>query len=86
METYGRLGDDATSLVAALVEHGSRATGQSPSALALKIYQRLSMALQRECAYIDKLRERGTLPSTTCAAEVLWDVQLSGTRLPAWVF
>jgi hypothetical protein len=95
METYGRLGDDATSLVAALVEHGSRATGQSPSALALKIYQRLSesVALQlalshRECAYIDKLRERGTLPPTTCAAdsEVLWDVQFSGTRLPTWAF
>jgi uncharacterized protein YfaQ (DUF2300 family) len=57
----------------------------------LKIYQRLSVALQRalshrQCAYIDKLRERGTLPPTTCAAEVLWDVQLSGTRLPTWAF
>jgi hypothetical protein len=76
METYGRLGDDATSLVAALVEHGSRATGQSPGALASKIYQRLSVALQRalshrECAYIDKLRKRGTLPPTACAAEFL---------------
>jgi hypothetical protein len=28
--------------------------------------------------------ERGTLPPTACAAEVLWDVQLSGTRLPTW--
>jgi hypothetical protein len=74
-----------------LVEHGSRATGQPPSALALKIHKRLSVALQRalshrECAYIDKLRERGTLPPTTCAAEFLLDVQLGGTRLPAQAF
>jgi uncharacterized protein YfaQ (DUF2300 family) len=40
----------------------------------------------RECACIDKLRERGTLPPTTCAAEVLFDVQLSGTHLPTWAF
>jgi hypothetical protein len=76
--------------VAALVEHcATCATGESPSALALKIYQRLSVALQRalshrEYAYIDKLRERGTLPRTTCAAKFLWDVQLSGTRLLTW--
>jgi uncharacterized protein YfaQ (DUF2300 family) len=36
--------------------------------------------------YIDKLRERGTLPPTTCAAQFLWDVQLGGTRLPTWAF
>jgi hypothetical protein len=51
METYGRLGDDATSLIAALVEHGSRATGQSPSALASMIYQSLSVALQRALSH-----------------------------------
>jgi hypothetical protein len=66
-------------------------TTLSPSALASKIYQRLSVALQRalshrECAYIVKLRERGTLPPTTCAAEFLWDVQLGGTRVPTWAF
>jgi hypothetical protein len=53
--------------------------------------QRLSVALQRallhrERAYIDKPRERGILPPATCAAECLWDVQLSGTRLPTWAF
>jgi hypothetical protein len=36
--------------------------------------------------YIGKLRERGTLPPTTCAAEFLWDVQLGGTRVPTWAF
>jgi hypothetical protein len=91
METYGRLGDDASKLVAALVEHGSRTIGQAPSALTNKIYQRLSVALQRaiycrECAYIEKLRDRGVVPPTTCAAELLWDVQLGGARAPTWTF
>jgi hypothetical protein len=45
----------------------------------------LSVALQRaisrrECAYIEKLRDRGVVPPTTCAAELLWDVQLGGAR------
>jgi hypothetical protein len=48
---------------------------------------RLSVALQRaisrrECAYIEKLRDRGVVPPTTCAAELLWDVQLGGARVP----
>jgi hypothetical protein len=32
------------------------------------------------------LNKRGTLPPTICAAEVLWDVQLGGTRVPTWAF
>jgi hypothetical protein len=91
METYGRLGDDASKLVAALVEHGSRVTGQAPSALTTNIYQRFSVALQRavshrKCTYMEKLRERGALPPTTCAAQLLWDVQLSGACAPTWTF
>jgi hypothetical protein len=69
-------------------------TGQSPSALASKIYQRLSVALQRalsqrECAYIDKqLRGSARHPAIHHLAvrSILWDVQLSGTRLPTWAF
>jgi hypothetical protein len=74
METYGRLGDDAHKFVAALVEHGSRVTGQAPSALTTKIYQRLSVALQRavsrrECAYIEKLRVTVALCRTPLAPQ-----------------
>ena len=54
------------------------------SSLASKVNQRLFMALQRalssrECAYLDKRRERGTLSATTCAEELLCDVQLGGS-------
>ena len=87
MQFHHQQQDDITSTV----EHGSRTTGQAPSALTNKIYQRLSVALQRaisrrECAYIEKLRDRGVVPPTTCAAELLWDVQLGGARAPAWTF
>jgi len=83
IESYGRLGGEATHFIDELVEHGSQTTGQSRSRLVAKTYQRLSVALQRalsrrECAYIDKLRDRGTVATTTCAAELLWDVQLGG--------
>jgi hypothetical protein len=40
--------------------------------------------LRRGCAYIEKLRDRGAVPPTTCAAELLWDVQLGGACAPTW--
>jgi hypothetical protein len=91
VESYGRLGGQAQDFLRQLVDSamGDTRASQSRATLVHKLYQTLSVGLQRalsrrESAYRDKLRDHGILPPSLARThDPLWDMTLQA--VPATV-
>jgi hypothetical protein len=90
VESYGHVGDMAREFIKQLVDNaiGDTRASQRRATLVHKLYQLLSVGLQRalsrrESAYRDKLRDHGILPPGLARSQdPLWDLALQSGVVP----